>query len=81
MLTALMVVGSKMASMVTDNTLCGDSIPEMINFFESFASISSSKGQIIYFRILFVFLQKKLNTDQVLDKFTHAASLYPDSGK
>jgi len=75
-----MVLGSMMATMVTDNTLSPDAIPEILNFFESFASISSTKGEIIYFRILFAFLQKQLSTAQVLDKFTLAAGLYPDSG-
>ena len=75
-----MLVGAQISSLLTENTLSADAIPEALQFFELFATISSLTGQIIYFRVLFMLLQKQIQVPLALNKFTHAATLYPDPG-
>ena len=77
---ALMMVGTTMAKRISENSLAPDAVEDVVSFFESYATISESKGQIIYFRILFMLLERQIETEQILQKFTLAAGQYPNSG-
>ena len=77
---ALMMVGTTMAKRISENSLAPDAVQDVVSFFESYATISESKGQIIYFRILFMLLERQIETEQILQKFTLAAGQYPNSG-
>ena len=77
---ALMIVGTTMAKRISENSLAPDAVQDVVSFFESYATISESKGQIIYFRILFMLLERQIETEQILQKFTLAAGQYPNSG-
>lgn len=77
---ALMIVGTTMAKRISENSLAPDAVQDVVSFFESYATISESKGQIIYFRILFMLLDRQIETEQILQKFTLAAGQYPNSG-
>lgn len=77
---SLMMVGTTMAKRISENSLAPDAVHDVVSFFESYATISESKGQIIYFRILFMLLERQIETEQILQKFTLAAGQYPNSG-
>ena len=77
---ALMIVGTTMAKRISENSLAPDAVQDVVSFFESYATISESKGQIIYFRILFMLLERQIETELILQKFTLAAGQYPNSG-
>ena len=77
---ALMIVGTTMAKRISENSLAPDAVQDVVSFFESYATISESKGQIIYFRVLFMLLERQIETEQILQKFTLAAGQYPNSG-
>ena len=76
------MIGVQLAKMIEQNLLNNEAGLEAINFFESYASaVSSTAACVVYFRILFLYLQKQVFTTHVLEKFNQAAVLYPDSGK
>ena len=77
---ALMMVGTTMAKRISENSLAPDAVHDVVSFFETYATISESKGQVIYFRILFMLLERQIETEQILQKFTLAAGQYPNSG-
>ena len=61
---ALMIVGTTMAKRISENSLAPDAVQDVVSFFESYATISESKGQIIYFRILLCCSKGKLRLNK-----------------